>query len=120
MHVKINLNVCIYARVCLCVHRYQPVGLPAMETVGEGVVVESGLEVCVREGLGEGAWLGVAAVAVLTVAETLLEVAATVPPVPAPAPEAPAPATSRGLSSDCWMTFTPSGLLQADSLVLAL
>lgn len=81
------------------------------------MVVESGLEVSVREGVEDRAWVGEAVAPVLAVLLTLLELAATVTPtllVPAP------PATSRGLSSDCWMIFTPSGLLHDDSLVLAL
>lgn len=78
--------------------------------------MESALEASVLEGDEDGAWVGEAAV--LAVVLTLLELAATV--TPALAPEPPAPDTSRGLSSDCWMIFTPSGLLQADSLVLAL
>lgn len=91
-----------------------------METEEDGVVVDSVLEASVRDGVVEGAWADMAAAAVLTGA--VLEVVVTAPPVPVPAPAAPAPApaTSRGLSSDCWMIFTPSGLLQADSLVLAL
>lgn len=91
-----------------------------MDTEGEGVVLESGLEVSVRDGVGEGAWVGMAAAAVLAVVLTLLELAATVAPALAPVTAGPVPATSRGLSSDCWMIFTPSGLLHEDSLVLAL
>ncbi len=70
-----------------------------MDTAGEGVVVESGLEVGVREAVVEGAWVGGAAAAVLAVALTLFELAAAVTPALAPVPAAPA--TSRGLSSDC-------------------
>lgn len=96
----------------------------AMDTEGEGVVMESGLEVSVREGVVDGACVGEAAAAVLAVVLTLLELAAAVTPTLAPVPAvpapAPAPATRRGLSSDCWMIFTPSGLLHDDSLVLAL
>lgn len=91
-----------------------------MDTEGEGVVVESGLEVSVRDGVGEGAWVGVATAAVLAVVLTLLELAAAVAPALAPVTAVPLPLTSRGLSSDCWMIFTPSGLLHEDSLVLAL
>lgn len=36
------------------------------------------------------------------------------------APTACACAASIGVSSDCWITFTPSGLLHADSRVRAL
>lgn len=88
-----------------------------MVTEGEGVEVESGLEVSVRDGVVDGAWVG-EATAVLAVVLTLLELAAAVTPTLAPAP--PGPPIRRGLSSDCWMIFTPSGLLQDDSLVLAL
>lgn len=88
-----------------------------MLTEGDSVVVESGLEVSVREGVVDG--VGEAA-AVLAVVLTLLELAAAVPPALVPAPAAPPPPMSSGLSSDCWMIFTPSGLLHADSLVLAL
>lgn len=91
-----------------------------MVTEGEGVLVESGLEVSVREGVVDRAWVGETAAAVLAVVLTLLEQAAAVTPTLVPGPAAPAPATSRGLSSDCWMIFTPSGLLHDDSLVLAL
>lgn len=62
--------------------------------------------------------MGEAAAAVLAVVLTLLELADGVTPTLGPEPEAPA--TRRGLSSDCWMTFTPSGLVHDDSLVLAL
>lgn len=89
-----------------------------MVTEGEGELVESGLEVSVREGVVDGTWVGEAAAAVLAVVLTLLELAAAVTPTLAPDPAAPA--TRRGLSSDCWMIFTPSGLLHDDSLVLAL
>lgn len=88
-----------------------------MVTEGEDVEVESGLEVSVRDGVVDRAWVGEAA-AVLAVVLTPLELAAAVTPTLAPAP--PAPPMRRGLSSDCWMIFTPSGLLQDDSLVLAL
>lgn len=88
--------------------------LPAMLTEGEGML-DSGLEESVREGVVDGAWLGEAMLAVVF---TLLEAAAGV--TPALAPAAPVPPTRRGLSSDCWMIFTPSGLVQADSLDLAL
>lgn len=88
--------------------------LPAMVTEGEGVEVESGLEVSVRDWVVDRAWVGEAA-AVLAVVLTPLELAAAVTPTLAPAPP-----MRRGLSSDCWMIFTPSGLLQDDSLVLAL
>lgn len=83
-----------------------------MLTEGEGML-DSGLEEIVREGVMD-AWLGEA---VLAVVFTLLEAAAGVTP---PLAQATAPPTSRGLISDCWMIFTPSGLVQADSLVLAL
>lgn len=86
-----------------------------MVTEGEGMVVESGLLVSVREEVVDGAWVGEAA-AVLVL--TLLELAAAVTPTLTPVP--PAPPMRRGLSSDCWMIFTPSGLLHDDSLVLAL
>lgn len=91
-----------------------------MVTAGEGELVESWLEVSVREGVVDTAWVGEAAAAVLAVVLTLLELAAAVTPTLEPAPAAPAPATRRGLSSDCWMILTPSGLLHDDSLVLAL
>lgn len=88
-----------------------------MDTEGEGVVMESEMDVRVLEGVvddvGEPA-------AVLAVVLTLLELPAAVAPALTPDPAAPAPATRRGLSSDCWIIFTPSGLVQADSLVLAL
>lgn len=83
-----------------------------MLTEGEGML-DSGLEEIVREGVMD-AWLGEA---VLAVVFTLLEAAAGVTP---PLAQATAPPTRRGLISDCWMIFTPSGLVQADSLVLAL
>lgn len=86
--------------------------IPAMLTEGEGML-DSGLEEIVREGVMD-AWLGEA---VLAVVFTLLEAAAGVTP---PLAQATAPPTRRGLISDCWMIFTPSGLVQADSLVLAL
>lgn len=86
-----------------------------MLTEGEGML-DSGLEESVREGVVDRAWL---AEAVLAVVFTLLEAAAGVTPALAPV-TVPAPPTSRGLSSDCWIIFTPSGLVQADSLVLAL
>lgn len=86
-----------------------------MLTEGEGML-DSGLEESVREGVVDGAWLGEA---VLAVVFTLLEAAAGVTPPLTPT-TAPAPPTRRGLRSDCWMIFTPSGLVQADSLVLAL
>lgn len=92
---------------------------PATVTEGEGALVESGLEVSVREEVVDRAGEGEAA-AVLAVVLILLELAAGVPPTLAPVPPAPAPPTRRGLSSDCWMIFTPSGLLQEDSRVLAL
>lgn len=76
-------------------------------------MLDSGLEEIVREGVMD-AWLGEA---VLAVVFTLLEAAAGVTP---PLAQATAPPTRRGLISDCWMIFTPSGLVQADSLVLAL
>lgn len=88
-----------------------------MVTEGEGVEMESGLEESVREEVVDRAWVGEAA-AVLAVVLTQLELAAAVTPTLAPVP--PAPPTRRGLSSDCWMIFTPSGLLHDDSLVLAL
>lgn len=90
----------------------------AMLTEGEGML-ESGLEESVREGVVDGAWVGEA---VLAVVFTLLELAAAVTPALGPAGPVPAPAppTRSGLSSDCWMIFTPSGLLHEDSLVLAL
>lgn len=97
---------------------YNTVDLPAMVTEGEGVVMESGLEVSVREGVDDGAWVGEAAAAVLTVVLPLLELETGVAPTFEFA--AAAPATRRGLSSDCWMIFTPSGLLHDDSLVRAL
>lgn len=89
-----------------------------MLTEGEGML-DSGLEESVREGVVDRAWLGEA---VLAVVFMLLEAAAGVTPALAPpAPvTAPAPPTRRGLSSDCWMIFTPSGFVQADSLDLAL
>lgn len=87
--------------------------IPAMLTEGEGML-DSGLEESVREGVMDGAWLGEA---VLAVVFTLLETADGVTPPLAPTT---APPTRRGLISDCWMIFTPSGLVQADSLVLAL
>lgn len=87
-----------------------------MDTDGEGLVMESGLEVSVWEGVEVGACVGEAAAAVLTVVLPLLETAVT----PTFAPEPAAPAPRRGLSSDCWMIFTPSGLLHDDSLVRAL
>lgn len=67
------------------------------------MLVESGLEVSVREGVVDGAWVGEAAAAVLAVVLTLFELAAAVTPTLAPAPAAPdpVPPTSRGLSSDC-------------------
>lgn len=80
-------------------------------------MLDSGLEESVREGVVDGAWLGEA---VLAVVFTLLEAAAGVTPALAPAAPLTAPPTRRGLSSDCWMIFTPSGLVQADSLDLAL
>lgn len=86
--------------------------IPAMLTEGEGML-DSGLEEIVREGVMD-AWLGEAVPAVVF---TLLEAAAGVTP---PLAQATAPPTRRGLISDCWMIFTPSGLVQADSLVLAL
>lgn len=88
-----------------------------MDTEGEEVVVESGLELSVREGAVDGAWVGEAPAAVLAVVFTLLELLEVTPALP---PDAAPPPTSRGLSSDCWMIFTPSGLLHEDSLVLAL
>ncbi len=115
------LLVCVCVCVCACVYAwYKTVFLPAMVTEGERVVVESGLEVSVREGVVDGAWVGEAAAAVLAVVLTLLELTAAVAPTFAPVPAGPAPATRRGLSSDCWMIFTPSGLLHDDSLVRAL
>lgn len=97
--------------------RHQTVDLPAMVTDGGGVAVGSGLEVSVCEGVVDGAWVGDAS-GVLAVVLTLFELAATVTPTLEPGP--PAPPTRRGFSSDCWMIFTPSGLLHDDSLVLAL
>lgn len=96
----------------------QGADIPAMLTEGEGML-DSGLEESVREGVVDGAWLSEA---VLDVVCTLLEAAADVPPALAPAtPVTDAvPPTRRGLSSDCWMIFTPSGLVHADSLDLAL
>lgn len=99
---------------------YAPEYLPEMVTEGEGVVTESGLEVCVWDRVEVGAWVGEAAPAVLAVVLPLLELTAAVTPTLALEPEAAAPATIRGFSSDCWMTFTPSGLLHDDSLVRAL
>lgn len=104
---------------CVCVRllHYRTVHSPATVTEGEGALMESGLEVSVREEVVERAGVGEAA-AVLAVVLILLELAAGVTPTLAPVP--PAPPTRRGLSSDCWMIFTPSGLLQEDSRVLAL
>lgn len=85
-----------------------------MVTDGEEEVVESVLEASTRETVVEGAWVELAA-AVLAVVLTVLELPAVVTP-----PLEPVPPTRRGLSSDCWMIFTPSGLLHDDSLVLAL
>lgn len=92
--------------------------VPAMLAEGEGML-DSGLEESVREGVVDGAWLGEAELAVVF---TLLEAAAGVPTALALAAPVTAavPPTRRGLSSDCWMIFTPSGLVQADSLDLAL
>lgn len=91
----------------------------AMEAEGDGVVMDSGLVVIVRDGVLDGAWVGEAeAAAVLGVVLTLLVLAAAVTPTLTPDPEAPA--TRRGLSSDCWMIFTLSGFDHADSRVLAL
>lgn len=90
-----------------------------MVTEGGGVAVVSGLDVSVCEGAVDGAWVGEAS-GVLAVVLTLFELAATVMPTLVPGPPAPVPPTRRGLSSDCWITFTPSGLLHDDSLVLAL
>lgn len=90
-----------------------------MDTEGGGVAVFSGLEVSVCDGVVDWAWVGETS-GVLTVVLTLFELAATVTPTLVPGPMAPAPPTRRGLSSDCWMIFTPSGLLHDDSLVLAL
>lgn len=104
---------CVRARVCTL-----NVYLPAIVTEVEEVGVVSGLQVSVREGFMDGVWVEEAAAAeVLAVVLTLLELAAAVAPTLTPVP---VPATSRGLSSDCWMIFTPSGLLHDDSLVLAL
>lgn len=89
-----------------------------MDTDGEGLVMESGLEVRVWGGVEVGACVGEAAAAVLAVVLPLLELATAVTPTFAPEPAAPA--ARRGLSSDCWMIFTPSGLLHDDSLVRAL
>ena len=74
----------------------------------EVVELVSGLEVCVRE--GEGAWLEAG----------LADAALAVGPPPVGPPPPPGCPTIRGLSSACWITFTPSGLVQTDSLVLAL
>lgn len=91
-----------------------------MDIEGEGEVLWSGLDESVRGGVGDGAWLGAAAdtTTVLAVVLTLAELAATAPPVVTEVPAVPV--ASRGLSSDCWMILTPSGLLHEDSLVLAL
>lgn len=97
----------------------QKADLPDIVTDGGGVAVVSGLEVSVWEGVVDGAWVGEAS-GVLAVVLILFELAATVTPTLVPGPPAPAPPTRRGLSSDCWMIFTPSGLLHDDSLVLAL
>ena len=88
-----------------------------MDTEGEELL-GSGLEASVREGVGEGAWPGEEAdtTTVLAVVLTLAELAGTAPPTVTEGPAVP----SIGLSSDCWMILTPSGLLHADSLVLAL
>lgn len=94
--------------------------VPVRVTEGDGVVVESGLVVSVREGVEDGTWVGEAAAAVLAVVLTLLELPAAVAPALTPVPPDPLPVTRSGLSSDCWMIFTPSGLLHDDSLVLAL
>lgn len=75
----------------------------------------SGLEFSVCEGVVDGAWVGEGS-GVLAVVLILFELTVTPTLVPGP----PAPPTRRGLSSDCWMIFTPSGLLHDDSLVLAL
>lgn len=88
-----------------------------MVTDGEGVVEVSGLEVSVYEGVVDRTWVAAAELAVVL---SLLELAATVTPTFVPVPPALAPPTRRGLSSDCWMILTPSGLLHEDSLVLAL
>lgn len=53
-------------------------------------------------------------------ADVLLAVVLTLLELPAAVTFGPDPATRRGFSSDCWMIFTPSGLLHDDSLVLAL
>lgn len=73
------------------------------------VVLESGLVVMVLDGAGACVDTGEGIAAVVLTDVMLLE-------------EAPVPTgvTITGLSSDCWITFTPSGLLQADSRVLAL
>lgn len=97
----------------------QKVDLPDIVTDGGGVAVVSGLEVSVWEGVDDGAWVGEAS-GVLAVVLILFELAAPVTPTLVPGPPAPAPPTRRGLSSDCWMIFTPSGLLHDDSLVRAL
>lgn len=83
------------------------------------MVEVSGLEVSVYEGVVDRTWVEEAA-AELAVVLSLLELAATVTPTFVPVPPALAPPTRRGLSSDCWMILTPSGLLHEDSLVLAL
>lgn len=94
-----------------------------MVTAGGGEVVESGLAVRAREGVVFGPWVGeaTAVTAVLTVVltELGLQAAAETPPL-APAPGFPVAPTRSGLSSDCWMIFTPSGLDHDDSRVLAL
>lgn len=75
----------------------------------EEVVLVSGLVLMVWDWEGACVDTGEGVAAVVLAAVLLLE-------------EAPVPAgvTIIGLSSDCCITFTPSGLLQADSRVLAL
>lgn len=64
--------------------------------------------------------MGEAAAAVLAAVLLLLVLVGPVAPMFAPEPPTVAPATRRGFSSDCWIIFTPSGLLHDDSLVRAL